>query len=365
MELRNEMAKYNHQAGLKIVGEVLPQEKNRVELADETDEYGLRIPRITFSYGEEDRKLYQHAIHFMTEALEAAGGKEYLVRGGHSASRRHLPNGHRSERQRNQCRRTLLGHSQSVGLRRLAVSDGCGRQSVIDDPGARLAHRRPHSRDGAARRAVRAPVMDQIEQLPTKAQRVAQSARQPPRPQTLGRRPPGAVASLWPLSAGWRRISADSRRFYGGGTGASAFGPGRPDIVVGFAGSVCPAVRNGRFYSGTRLDHAVTVEDLRAMAHRRLPGFVIEYLEAGGEDEAALARNVAALAEWHFLHRSMVDVSQRDVSTTLFGQKMTIPVAIAPTGFNGLVLAACRSAAGRGGGGESASRLRKAQCRMT
>jgi choline dehydrogenase-like flavoprotein len=76
MELRNEMAKYNHMAGLKIVGEVLPQEKNRVELADETDEYGLRIPRVIFSYAEEDKKLYQHAIGFMTEALKAAGGRD-------------------------------------------------------------------------------------------------------------------------------------------------------------------------------------------------------------------------------------------------------------------------------------------------
>ena len=70
MELRNEMTKCTHQAGLKIVGEVLPQEKNRVELADETDELGLRIPRVTFSYGEEDRKLYRHAVNFMTTALE-------------------------------------------------------------------------------------------------------------------------------------------------------------------------------------------------------------------------------------------------------------------------------------------------------
>jgi choline dehydrogenase-like flavoprotein len=76
MELRNEMTKCTHQAGLKIVGEVLPQEKNRVELADETDELGLRIPRVTFSYGEEDRKLYRHAVNFMTTALEAAGGKD-------------------------------------------------------------------------------------------------------------------------------------------------------------------------------------------------------------------------------------------------------------------------------------------------
>ncbi len=72
------------------------------------------------------------------------------------------------------------------------------------------------------------------------------------------------------------------------------------------------------------------------MAHRRLPGFVLEYLEAGGEDEATLSRNIAALAEWRFLHRSLVDVSRRDVSTGLFGRKMAIPVIVAPTGLNGL-----------------------------
>jgi len=76
MELRNEMAKYNQMAGLKIVGEVLPNENNRIELADETDEYGLRIPRVIFSYGEDDKKLYEHAIHFMSEALKAAGGRD-------------------------------------------------------------------------------------------------------------------------------------------------------------------------------------------------------------------------------------------------------------------------------------------------
>jgi choline dehydrogenase-like flavoprotein len=76
IELRNEMAKYNHMAGLKIVGEVLPQEKNRVELTDETDEYGLRIPRVIFSYADEDKKLYGHAVHFMSDALKAAGGRD-------------------------------------------------------------------------------------------------------------------------------------------------------------------------------------------------------------------------------------------------------------------------------------------------
>jgi choline dehydrogenase-like flavoprotein len=56
------------------VGEVLPRAENRVELADETDELGLRIPRVVFSYGEDDKKLYEHALRFMHDTLEAAGG---------------------------------------------------------------------------------------------------------------------------------------------------------------------------------------------------------------------------------------------------------------------------------------------------
>lgn len=76
MELREEMANYIHMAGLKIVGEVEPREQNRVELADEVDEYGLKIPRATFSYSENDKKLYKHALRFMREALEAAGGRD-------------------------------------------------------------------------------------------------------------------------------------------------------------------------------------------------------------------------------------------------------------------------------------------------
>ena len=57
MELRRRMALYNHMAGLKIVGEVMPDAANRVELSDEKDALGLPIPRITFRFGENDRKL--------------------------------------------------------------------------------------------------------------------------------------------------------------------------------------------------------------------------------------------------------------------------------------------------------------------
>ncbi|HET7662120.1 MAG TPA: GMC family oxidoreductase [Rhodanobacteraceae bacterium] len=70
-ELLREMEKYNHQAGLKIVGEVLPNESNQVTLADEKDAYGLPVARVTFSLGDNDKALVKHATDFMTRALQA------------------------------------------------------------------------------------------------------------------------------------------------------------------------------------------------------------------------------------------------------------------------------------------------------
>jgi choline dehydrogenase-like flavoprotein len=70
------MEKYNHQVGLKIVGEVLPNEASRVSLADERDRFGLPIARVTFSYGENDKKLIQHSMASMWQCLELAGARD-------------------------------------------------------------------------------------------------------------------------------------------------------------------------------------------------------------------------------------------------------------------------------------------------
>ena len=69
------MKDYNHVIGLKIVGEMLPQESNRVTLANEVDQYGLKIPRISYSWCENDRRLIEHSMNFMTSALEAVNTK--------------------------------------------------------------------------------------------------------------------------------------------------------------------------------------------------------------------------------------------------------------------------------------------------
>jgi (S)-mandelate dehydrogenase len=101
-----------------------------------------------------------------------------------------------------------------------------------------------------------------------------------------------------------------------------------------------PATRRGtparKLYTGHKLERARTIEDLRAMAHRRLPAFAAEYLEGGAEEEATLARNLAAFASYRLLPHALVDVSQRDQSISLFGRQTPFPFAIAPTGLNGL-----------------------------
>jgi choline dehydrogenase-like flavoprotein len=71
------MLDYNHSAGYVPVAEVESRRENRVALADdEVDALGLRIPRVTFGYSDNDRRLQRHALHFMAEMLEAAGGRD-------------------------------------------------------------------------------------------------------------------------------------------------------------------------------------------------------------------------------------------------------------------------------------------------
>jgi choline dehydrogenase-like flavoprotein len=70
------MEKYNHQVGLKIVGECLPQERNRVTLTDERDQYGLPVPRISYSFCDNDKSLIKHSLSFMRQALDAVGARD-------------------------------------------------------------------------------------------------------------------------------------------------------------------------------------------------------------------------------------------------------------------------------------------------
>jgi (S)-mandelate dehydrogenase len=81
---------------------------------------------------------------------------------------------------------------------------------------------------------------------------------------------------------------------------------------------------------------AVNIDDLRAIARRRLPRFVFDYVDGGAEDERTLRGNREAFARLRFLPRTLVDVSRRDCSTSLLGAPSTLPFVVGPTGLNGL-----------------------------
>jgi len=82
-----------------------------------------------------------------------------------------------------------------------------------------------------------------------------------------------------------------------------------------------------------RLARAASVEDLRRIARRRLPGGVFDYIDGGAEDERTLARNAAAYARLEFRPRVLVDVSKVDAQTSLLGRPVKTPLILAPTGF--------------------------------
>ena len=152
------MEKYNHQVGLKIVGECLPQERNRVTLADEKDQYGLPIPRVTYSYCDNDKRLIRHALGFMRQALEADGARDIWDETDdtcHLNGTARMGDDPATSVVNADCR--SLGHSEPLDLRRLGVSDGRRRQSVADHPGDRLPHRRPDQGAGGPRRALTLP----------------------------------------------------------------------------------------------------------------------------------------------------------------------------------------------------------------
>ena len=92
-----------------------------------------------------------------------------------------------------------------------------------------------------------------------------------------------------------------------------------------------------RFHSHYDFKQAITIAELRAIAHRRLPTFVLEYLEGGAEDEVTLGRNRRAFDDIAFVWKTLADVSRRDSSVEIFGKRQSLPLAIAPTGSAGLI----------------------------
>ena len=78
------------------------------------------------------------------------------------------------------------------------------------------------------------------------------------------------------------------------------------------------------------------IEDLRALARRKVPKAFFEYADGGSYNEETLRANRAELEPIKLRQRVMVDVSERSLATTIVGQKVSAPFALAPIGLCGM-----------------------------
>ena len=76
--------------------------------------------------------------------------------------------------------------------------------------------------------------------------------------------------------------------------------------------------------------------DYRAAAQQFLPPFLFHYIDGGAYAEQTLRRNVDDFAAVALRQRVLKDMSQLDTSIELFGEKLSIPVALSPVGLTGM-----------------------------
>lgn len=81
---------------------------------------------------------------------------------------------------------------------------------------------------------------------------------------------------------------------------------------------------------------AAAVCDYRELARRRLPRFLFEYIDGGSYAEVTLRRNTSDLESIALRQRVLRDVSTLDLSTELLGQRLAMPLVLAPVGLAGI-----------------------------
>src|SRR5665213_1709731 len=104
---------------------------------------------------------------------------------------------------------------------------------------------------------------------------------------------------------------------------------------------------------GTGMKSFPSIEDLRQQARRNVPKMFFDYAEAGSYSQETLRANRADLERIKLRQRILVDVDQRDTSTTILGEPAKLPFALAPIGLGGMMhgdgeILACRAAQAAG-----------------
>jgi L-lactate dehydrogenase (cytochrome) len=84
------------------------------------------------------------------------------------------------------------------------------------------------------------------------------------------------------------------------------------------------------------MKNVASIEDLRDLARRRVPRAFFDYADSGSYSEQTLRANRADLKAIKLRQRVLVDVSERNLATTILGQKIAAPLILAPIGLMGM-----------------------------
>jgi len=111
--------------------------------------------------------------------------------------------------------------------------------------------------------------------------------------------------------------------------------------------------KNKKGRAGTFMKHITCIEDLRQLHKRRVPKAFFDYADRGSYAEETLRANSEDLREIKLRQRILVDVSKRDLSTTILGEPAAMPLILAPVGLLGMQhgdgeIHACRAAQAAG-----------------
>ena len=85
------------------------------------------------------------------------------------------------------------------------------------------------------------------------------------------------------------------------------------------------------------LSKMTCIEDLRRVAARKVPRMFFDYVRSGSWTESTLHHNSRDFDPIKFRQRVLVDMTGRTLETTMIGEKVHMPVVIAPTGFTGMM----------------------------
>jgi L-lactate dehydrogenase (cytochrome) len=101
------------------------------------------------------------------------------------------------------------------------------------------------------------------------------------------------------------------------------------------------------------MKHVTSIDDLRALARRRVPRAFFEYADHGSYSQSTMRANRSDLEAIKLRQRVGIDVDRRDLSTTIAGEPAALPLALAPIGLSGMQhgdgeILACRAAQAAG-----------------